>query len=111
MCLARWIALAAAVAALDAGAQALQLHVSDILGREVRTPEGEVMPIRDLVIDTSTGKVAQFAVGRADEPERAAWRFYPLEALRSVAGGLVIAPTSPAFADAPASAGASVRAP
>jgi hypothetical protein len=98
---ARRLVLAAAFAAGSAWAQPPQMRASEILGREVRTADGERLAIRDLVIDARTGRVEQLAVGRRDAARGESLRLYPVGALRSVAGELVLeAPTSPSSAGA-----------
>ena len=87
---ARCLFFAAGVVATGAAAaQSLDLRVraSEILGREVTTPSGERLAIRDLVINPVTGKVEFFAVGRADEPDAQGLQLYPIAALRSFDGG------------------------
>jgi hypothetical protein len=68
------------------------MRASDILGREVRTAQGERLAIRDLVIDPASGKVEYLALGRAGAERRGEkLRLYPVSALRSIAGnGLVL---------------------
>ena len=99
-----------AVAATSAWPQSLhvQMRASEILGREVTTPAGERLAIRDLVIDPTSGKVEFFALGPPEERDVEKLRLYPVQTLRSVAGGLVLIPQDEAL---PASAGASGRAP
>jgi sporulation protein YlmC with PRC-barrel domain len=100
-----------AVAATPAWPQSLhlQMRASEILGREVTTPAGERLAIRDLVIDPVSGKVEFFALGHPEERDVEKLRLYPVQTLRSVAGGgLVLIPRDEAL---PASAGASGRAP
>jgi hypothetical protein len=93
-------AFAAALVAAAAPAQPLQMRATEILGREVRSSEGERLAIRDLVIDPASGKVQYLAVGRPGAPAERL-RLYPVGALRSVAGELVLAaPTSPSSAGA-----------
>lgn len=92
-----------AVASL-AAAQSFQMRASEILGREVRTSDGEKLTIRDLVIDPASGKVEYLALGRPGA-ERQDLRLYPVSALRSVVGdGLVLAPQDEGSASAGASA-------
>jgi hypothetical protein len=92
MGLGRWFFFVAALGlatAPTAFGQSLpgQMRASDILGREVRTAQGERLAIRDLVIDPASGKVEYLALGRAGEK----LRLYPVSALRSIAGnGLVL---------------------
>lgn len=97
MCPARCFLFAAglAVAVTPAWPQSLhlQMRASQILGREVTTPAGERLAIRDLVIDPATGKVEFFALGRPEEQDAEKLRLYPVQTLRSVAGGgLVLVP-------------------
>jgi hypothetical protein len=67
------------------------MRASDILGREVRTAQGERLAIRDLVIDPASGKVEYLALGRAGAERGEKLRLYPVSALRSIAGnGLVL---------------------
>jgi hypothetical protein len=101
--------LAAAVTPAWPQSLHLQMRASEILGREVTTPAGERLAIRDLVIDPASGKVEFFALGRPEERDVEKLRLYPVQTLRSVAGGgLVLMPQDEAL---PASAGASGRAP
>jgi sporulation protein YlmC with PRC-barrel domain len=89
MSLARCLVLAAAAAlggwALSASAQALQMRLSEILGREVVSSDGERLAIRDLIIDSRTRKVVYLALGRA-HGEAKDLILYPVSALRSGIG-------------------------
>ena len=103
---ARCLFLAAGLAAASvAAAQSFQMRASEILGREVRTSDGERLAIRDLVIDPATGKVEFLALGRPGDERNGALRLYPVSALRSVAGdGLVLTVPDEGSASAGASA-------
>ena len=78
------LALAAGLAG-SAAAQPLQMQLSEILGREVVTSEGERLAIRDLIIDPRTRKVVYLALGPARDEGRDL-TLYPVSALRSGAG-------------------------
>jgi sporulation protein YlmC with PRC-barrel domain len=86
MSLARSLVLVVAAGhALSAAAQSVfserqDIRVSEILGREVSTAQGERLAIRDLLIAPGTGKVEYLALGHADGEV-----FYPVDALRSAA--------------------------
>jgi hypothetical protein len=96
MGLGRWFFFVAALGlatAPTAFGQSLpgQMRASDILGREVRTAQGERLAIRDLVIDPASGKVEYLALGRAGAERGEKLRLYPVSALRSIPGnGLVL---------------------
>ncbi len=92
MSLARCLILAAAAglasAALTAAAQSVfpakweEMRVSEILGRKVRTAQGELLAIRDLLIHPGTRKVEYLALGPAEGNAGDELPLYPVSALR-----------------------------
>jgi len=88
-CLMTVAAAALASATLAAAAQSLVLadiRASEIVGREVRTSQGELLTIRDLLIDPRTRRVEYLALSRAGVSGEEALPLYPVSALRSGAG-------------------------
>lgn len=86
---AAWLASAAWSAAAQSLVQGVDMRVSEILGREVQTAQGELLAIRDLLIDPVTRRVEYLVLGPAhgdgqDLPS------YPLNALRSAAGSALL---------------------
>ena len=100
MSLARCLILAAAAglasAALTAAAQSVfpakweEMRVSEILGRKVRTAQGELLAIRDLLIHPGTRKVEYLALGPAEGNAGDELPLYPVSALRSGGGNEVL---------------------
>lgn len=100
MSLARCLILAAAAglasAALTAAAQSVfpakweDMRVSEILGRKVRTAQGELLKIRDLLIHPGTRKVEYLALGPAEGNAGDELPLYPVSALRSGGGNEVL---------------------
>jgi len=85
-CLMTVTAAALASTVLTAGAQSLDIRASEIVGREVRTSQGELLTIRDLLIDPRTRRVEYLALSRAGEAGQEELPLYPASALRSGAG-------------------------
>jgi hypothetical protein len=85
-CLIPIAAAALASAVLTAAAQSLDIRVSEIIGRQVKTSEGELLTIRDLLIDPGTRRVEYVALSRAGGNGEEALPLYPVSGLRSGTG-------------------------
>jgi PRC-barrel domain len=85
-CLIAVAAAALASTTLTAAAQSLDIRASEIVGRQVRTSQGELLTIRDLLIDPRTRRVEYLALSRAGVNGEEAQPPYPASALRSGAG-------------------------
>jgi hypothetical protein len=89
-CLMTVAAAALASAMLAAAAQPLDIRASEIVGREVRTSQGELLTIRDLLIDPRTRRVEYLALSRAGGNGQEELALYPASALRSGAGNEIL---------------------
>lgn len=100
---AAWLASAALSAAAQSALQGVDMRVSEILGREVRTAQGERLAIRDLLVDPDRRKVEYLVLGPASDDGREL-PLYPINALRSAEGGelLVVLPEGGSSAGASA---------
>jgi sporulation protein YlmC with PRC-barrel domain len=86
---AAWLAGATLSAAAQPAFQGMEMRVSEILGREVRGARGEALAIRDLLVDPATRRVEYLVLGPASGDAQEL-PLYPVDALRSAEGGVLL---------------------